>query len=356
MQGSVAEGASLQEHPRSGFEETELERRGKRLDMKAPVTGAVILGKYISVGFGDGKIRFFTPECVHTTVQAHAGVVLCMTSDGDALFTGGDDGRFLKISANKAVEEIANFGTQWVDCVAAIPGQYACSSGRIAYIWSKGQEQPIKLEHKSTVGGLAFDSKGRRLAVAHYGGVTIWERKDRRWKATRLVCKGFHGSVNFSPDGKYVVTAMQENALHGWRLRDKGHLSMAGYPAKVKSFVWVGNTPYLVTSGADEAICWPFDGKDGPLGRAPVCVAHGRKQIATCVYPLSQENAVFTGFRDGSVVLAEIDESKEAINLKGASGAEITAISVTENLSHVLIGDEDGQILWAPLWAGQENV
>ena len=52
------------------------------------------------------------------------------------------------------------------------------------------------------------------------------------------------------PDGKSVVTAMQENALHGSRLRDKGELAMSGYPAKVKSFAWVGNTPYLVTSGA----------------------------------------------------------------------------------------------------------
>ena len=60
---------------------------------------------------------------------------------------------------------------------------------------------------------------------------------------------------------------MQENALHGWRIRDKADLAMTGYPAKVKSFSWVGDTPHLVTSGADEAICWPFDGKDGPMGR-----------------------------------------------------------------------------------------
>ena len=64
-----------------------------------------------------------------------------------------------------------------------------------------------------------------------------------------------------------------ENALHGWRLRDKGNLAIAGYPAKIKSFTWVGDTPHLATSGADEAICWPFDGKFGPMERSPVCVA-----------------------------------------------------------------------------------
>ena len=58
---------------------------------------------------------------------------------------------------------------------------------------------------------------------------------------------------------------------------------MSGYPAKVKSLDWVGDTPFLATSGADEAICWPFDGKFGPMERSPVCVAHNRKKLATFV-------------------------------------------------------------------------
>ena len=87
---------------------------------------------------------------------------------------------------------------------------------------------------------------------------------------------------------------------------------MAGYPAKIKSFTWAGNTPFLVTSGASEAICWPFDGKEGPLGRKPTCVASGGKQNATFVESLPQENAVFAGFQDGSVILSEIDETKKS--------------------------------------------
>ena len=340
---------------REGFEESELERRGTRLEMDAPVTGAVSLGDCIAVGFGDGSVRFFRPGLAHTVTRAHEGVLLCMAVDGDHLLTGGDDGRFLRISLDGMVEEIANFGTKWVDCVTASHGQYACSSGRTAYVWSKEKTNATVLEHVSTVGGLAFDEKGKRLAVAHYGGVTLWERKERRWKSSKLVWKGFHGAVTFSPDGKYIVTAMQENALHGWRLRDKGDLAMSGYPAKIKSLCWIGDAPHLATSGANEAICWPFDGKDGPLGRAPVCVADGGKQIATCVQALSEENAVFAGFRDGAVLLSQLDESKDAIVLKGSSGAEVTAIAVTASLSHVLIGDEKGHILWSTLWAGGSN-
>ena len=108
----------------------------------------------------------------------------------------------------------------------------------------------------------------------------------------------------------------------------------------------------MVTSGASEAICWPFDGKEGPLGRKPTCVANGGKQNATFVENLPQENAVFAGFQDGSVVLSEIDETKKSYLVRNATGSEVTAISISNDKSHILIGDAMGNILWSPLWAG----
>ena len=95
-------------------------------------------------------------------------------------------------------------------------------------------KKPISFEHVSTVGGLAFDMKANRLAVAHYGGATIWENTQRKWKSSKLIWKGSHGATSFSPDGKYLVTVMQENAVHGWRLRDKADLAMSGLSGKDK--------------------------------------------------------------------------------------------------------------------------
>ena len=334
---------------------TELERRAKNYDFAAPVTSTASIAETIVVGFGDGSVRLFQAGHEPKLIKAHEGVVLCMAVNQSYIFTGGDDGKFLRISLSGDVEEIANFGSRWVDCVAATSEAYACSSDRATHVWSRKGSKASVLEHNSTVGGLAFDSKGKRLAVAHYGGVTVWEPNERRWKSKKLIWKGFHSSVTFSPDDKYIITIMQENALHGWRIRDKADLAMAGYPTKIKSFDWVGETPYLATSGADAAICWPFDRKDGPLGRAPVCVADGEKQLSTYVCSLSEENAVFAGFKNGEVLLAEIDESKDSIVLKNATNREITAISLTKSLSHILIGDEGGHVLWAALWAGALN-
>jgi hypothetical protein len=91
------------------------------------------------------------------------------------------------------------------------------------------------------------------------------------------------------------------------------------------------------------------------MERPPVCVAKNKKQIATYVEALGDEQAIFVGFQDGAVLLAEVDESKGAIGIRGSTGAEVTAIVVSNSRSHILIGDAEGNVLWAPLWAGDSH-
>ncbi len=352
MSGGVATKSARQNPRLKGFEETQLERRGLTLETGAPVTGAVATGTHVAAAFGDGVVRFFRANEPPVTVEAHRGAVLCLAAEerSSTVLTGGDDGRFLRVSPDGTIEEIASFGTRWVDCVTAGPGFHACSSGRTAHVWRAGETASKDFEHPSTVGGLAFDAGGRRLAAAHYGGATVWERGKHRWKAKRVVWKGSHGAVAFSPDGKYVVTAMQENALHGWRLRDKADMRMSGYPAKVKSFAWVGTAPFLATSGADEAVCWPFDGKDGPMGRPPATCAYGGRQLCTAVAGLIGHDWVFAGFADGSVLAGRLstDGEMEDLVVKGSSGSAVAALTPTLE-GWLFVGEESGRVLWARL-------
>ena len=352
MSGSMTAEAQRQNPRRDGFAETQLEQQGLTLETGAPVTGALAVRNGVAAGFGDGTVRFFQPEEQTIVVKAHSGAILDLAADSatGAVLTGGDDGRFVRVSPDGTIEVIATFGTKWVDCVATAPGYLACSSGRTALIWRAGTADTKTFEHPSTVGGLAFNANARKLAVTHYGGATIWERGDRRWKSSKLLLKGSHGATVFSPDGKYLVTTMQENALHGWRLRDKADMRMSGYPAKVKSFTWVGDAPYLATSGADEAICWPFDGKDGPMGRAPATCAYGGKQRCTAVTGLVGHNGAFAGFADGSVLAGRIsfENDQEDFVVKGSSGAAISTLVITQQ-AWLFIGDEAGRVLWVQL-------
>src|SRR5438105_880060 len=84
------------------------------------------------------------------------------------------------------------------------------------------------IELPSSAGGLAFAPKGFRLAIAHYNGATLWF-PNAAAAPERVEWKGSHLAARFSPDGKFLVTAMQEPMLHAWRLADGRHMRMSGY-------------------------------------------------------------------------------------------------------------------------------
>lgn len=333
---------------RRGFPQTEKERAAQRVEARAPVTGALVSGGVVFASYGDGAVRLFRPGLPPQTVAAHDGAILSVAADAAGAVTGGDDGRFVHIAPNGTTTNLAEHPGAWIDSVAAhASGLRACSVGKIAHVWRPGAPKPDLLEHPSTVGGLAFDPRGGRLAVAHYGGATVWELAARRWKPTRLSWKGSHVGATFSPDGKYLVTAMQEDALHGWRLRDRADMAMSGYPAKVRSFAWVGDAPWLATSGADSAVCWPFDGKDGPMGRPPEETCFGAKRLCSAVTGLPGENLVIAGFRDGAVLAGRIGADDDAV-VKGSGGAAVTALALTPE-GWLFIGFADGLSLWLRL-------
>ena len=337
------------------LDKTKFEQRGTEFKLGIPVINAVSIGNSIAVGFGDGTVRIFTSGQCSEPIKAHKGIVLCMSKDGDHILTGGDDGRFLKISLDGEINEIGNFGTRWVDNVTANNGNLVCSSGKIVYLWSPNKKEPQLFDHNSTIGGIAFDAKGRRLAVSRYDGVTLWKKDyTNKWESSNLIFKGSHNKVSFSPDGKYLVTSMQENLIRCWRLKDNVDFAMSGYNTKVKSFAFVGETSYLATSGAlgmgiAAAICWPFDG-DGPMGRKPTCLQYSGNNQVTFVEPFPSEKAVFAGLSDGSVYLSEIEKSSNTIIIRSFTESEVTSIAVTEDCSSILIGDMGGNILWTSIW------
>ena len=211
-----------------GIGETEIERRAQA-NCKAPLTAVASIDDAVVAGFGDGSLTFFRPSLAPVSKNIHKGVILCMTEYKNGFISGGDDGRFLAITTNGDTTEIADFGTKWVDCVAASDEIVACSSGSDVHLFEHEKSQRKIFQHQSTVGGLAFDKQGQRLAVSHYEGVTIWERSKRRWKSTRLFWKGSHGNVTFSPDGKYIVHHAGE--FCSWlAFARQGQFAMSGYP------------------------------------------------------------------------------------------------------------------------------
>ena len=104
-------------------------------------------------------------------------------------------------------------------------GAVAWSAGKTAFVRT-GKGEAKSLDVPSTVGGLAFAPKGLRLAVSHYNGVSLWF-PNAQAAPDKLEWKGSHHEVAYSADGRFLVTAMQEPALHGWRREVFGEAALA---------------------------------------------------------------------------------------------------------------------------------
>jgi WD40 repeat protein len=137
-----------------------------------------------------------------------------------------------------------------------------------------------------------------------------------------------------------VATAMQENALHGWRLSDGQHMRMSGYPSKTTSLSFTRNGRWLASSGADAMVLWPFFG-GGPMGKAPMELAGGDGVLCTQVACHPQQEMVAGGFGDGLLVLADIGSS-QILPLAAPDHGPISALAWSPDGARLAFGTEQG--------------
>jgi len=290
---------------------------------------------------GDGSVRFEDG----TKVEAHDGAVLAaaLHPSGQGMLTGGDDGR-LVWSHNHGAQEIASVPGRWIDAVAASPDSklIAFSSGRDLHVRDAADPAFARtFTHEKSVADIAFDPKGRRVAVATYGGAWLWYARIADQKPAKLAWAGSHVALAWSPDGKFLISAMQENQLHGWRVADEKNMRMGGYPAKVKSLAFLSKGNLLVTAGANGAIVWPFAGSTGPMGKQAAEINYDESALVVRVAGAPQLPWVAAGLDDGRVWACDLT-GQQVFPLKAEKGAPVSALAITPDAKRVAWGCEDG--------------
>jgi WD40 repeat protein len=311
------------------------------LDAGAHVTGIAWLGDTAGFALADGGV-LLARDGETQRVAAHSdGAILVAVGDGSRLVTGGDDGRVAITAADGSTKTLTET-KGWIDALALHPsGAVAFSTGkRVTARDDKGREKTF--EAPSTVRGLAFAPRGYRLALAHYNGATLWF-PNVQGTPEILEWKGSHLDVTWSQDGRFVVTSMQENALHGWRLQpDKGHMRMSGYPSKTRSLSWSQDGQWLATSGAEAAIVWPFGSKEGPMGKAPrECGVRPAKVSRVAFHPKAPVLAI--GYEDGCVLLVRLTDGSELLARAPVEGSGLTAFAWDKAGQRLAFGTDGGQ-------------
>jgi WD40 repeat protein len=302
---------------------------------------------------GDGTVRL-EADGGYVTVEAHGGPMggavlsAVVHPSGHGLITGGDDGRVVwsRIENGEVVATVlAEVKGKWIEHVAASPasGLIAFTAGREAHVRDTADSAFSRIfTHEKTVSGLAFDPKGRRLATAAYGGAQLWWAKIAEQKPQILKWAGSHIAVAFSPDGKFLVSSMQENQLHGWRLSDGKDMRMGGYPAKIKSMAFFDKGNLMVTAGANGAVVWPFAGASGPMGKEAAEIGFSRDSMVVRVAGLDALPVSIAGQDNGKIWIAHMRNGLIE-TLKAEKGASISALSVSPNGQRLAWGDEDGE-------------
>jgi len=318
--------------------------KGRRIAAGAGATSVHWLGETALFSTVAGYIHAASLAGETRRIEAHDGAILCaaLHPDKALLLTGGDDGRLAASMLNGETRTLAQLGSKWIEHLVSnsVSKVIVAAIGKEAVVLQNDVETH-RFSHASTIGGLAIDQKGRRLAIGHYGGVTLRYALMADDKGVGLNWAGSHLNVTLSPDASYVVSAMQENELHGWRLPEKTDLRMSGYAAKTRSFSWDKRGRWLATSGADCAGVWPFVGKLGPQGKAPLTLAPREALVSAVAFHPSEE-ILAIGYSDGAVLAVRLSD-QIVIELDEPGEGPVTALAWSGDGLRLAAGDEAGR-------------
>ena len=319
-----------------------LTERVTPIDAGAEIVAAAFLGRVPAFALADGNV-LLAEIGEERRIKAHDdGAILVAACDGARLYTGGDDG---VIAATDASGKTENLGKEngWIDALTCrADGALAWSSGKT--VRARDAKGEIKTwVAPSSARGLAFFPKGYRVVVPHYNGASLWFPNTAA-EPEALAWKGSHLDASVSPDARFVVTSMQENSLHGWRLADRKDMRMSGYPAKTRSFLWSHDGGWLATSGADGCIVWPFSGKDGPMGQPPRECGVRPNVLVTMVAFHPKALIVAIGYDDGWVLLVRLSDGAEIlVRRMEAERDAISALAFDSTGARLVFGTKSGK-------------
>ena len=329
-------------HPATVFAE-----RGRTRQVDAHVTGCAFdrSGRLAAFVTGEGVLHRLDRQTGDwSDIPAHDGAILALVPDltQGAFLTGGDDGAVNRIA--DAPTRLNSQGSRWIEALATHvdgkSGIIALAAGKRVTLLDPAGQILKTLEHPSTVAALAFDARGKRIAAAHYNGASLWFVASKSDTPRRLEWKGSHVALAIHPAGDALVTAMQENALHGWRLADDHHMRMSGYPTKPLSLSFTRTGKWLASSGAEAVVLWPFFA-GGPMGKPPLELGAATGALCTRVACHPQSDMLAAGFSDGSVVIADIG-SERILPISPPQTGPVSALTWSPDGAFLAFGTETG--------------
>jgi WD40 repeat protein len=319
-------------------------------------------GQWLAVGTGSGRLHLLNvaDACISASWQAHTSPVQSLAwHPREPVLVSADQQAQLKFwradmsdaAGLPLLQQSLRTREAWVQQIAWRPdGDYlAVAAGKQVEVFSRQGEAVSQIAFEpSSVAGIAWHPRGTELAIAGYQGIKVVTGAVHKIpRATWLRWQGSLLNCVYSPDGKVIAAACQDNAVHFWRMKDSTDSQMSGYASKPLSLAWTKDSKRLLTSGSSEVVGWHF-ARGGPEGTAPLLLDFHR-DVVTHVAVQASTGWLASGCKGGQVALwSSADAIAPAYGF--AMDAPLAAVLWAQRGQQVLLAavDESGHVgVWA---------
>ncbi|PZP39029.1 MAG: hypothetical protein DI585_05450 [Pseudomonas fluorescens] len=287
--------------------------------LNAPINGLAWIDNTCAAITGDGLLHLARIGMEKSTaIEVSSAPLLAILNTPDGFVTSDEDGNIHLTTLQGETTLLTATKYMFLESIAyyAKKRQVLAATGKtITVINPDGTSFVLPHKMPSTIGGLAVSPIGPRVAASHYGGSTILALDNINNPPRLLPWKGSHLGLTYTPDGKWLISSMQEQALHLWRLADGLDLQMRGYPSKITQFSWDHSGTLLATNGGGGVPLWNFSGPKGPAGtQARVLADSGAQEVLVTTMAMHPKGPFCAiGYTDGLTLLTQIVEDRAVL-------------------------------------------
>ncbi|MCX6971949.1 MAG: WD40 repeat domain-containing protein [Verrucomicrobia bacterium] len=257
-------------------------------------------GSLATCGY-DGKIRWDGRE-----VHAGRGIIERVKASADGDFLGAGQGKALLVFDREG---------------SAAPGLAGLPASIADFAWDP--------------------TDSSKVAVVGAGGARMWKFGEGEPFA-RFDWGGASLRGEWSPCGRWLVTADQTASVHIYDFTRDYPLHIQGYETKVRAMAFSADGKRLATGGGPIITIWPCTGKKGPEGVTPIQLdGHDGEVVAAAFSPKTGQLA--TGDGTGMVLIFTF-QGDRVLRKRLRLDAGISALAWHPENDWLAIGREDGAV------------
>ena len=178
------------------------------------------------------------------------------------------------------------------------------------------------------------------IALVGAGGARMW-RLGAQEPFARFDWGGASLRVEWSPCGRWLVTADQTASVHIYDFSRDYPLHIQGFETKVQAMAFSADGSRLATGGGPVITIWPTTGETGPEGVTPIQLdGHDSDMIAAAFSPVTGQLA--TGDETGTLLIFTFQNETKILRKRTRLPAGISALAWHPTRAVIAVGQSDG--------------